>query len=228
MSNSKILCCPANRVDWNKEGGICCCNLPCDVTNNQILVGWYVDEVSERVIVPDQMALLPGWILLIPCVWLNFLFFAPICHAKAFIFYYQGENMNVDLRTKYACFETVEYTRAVSEVGLEYGKTFFGSETAALVIYAKNGAIEKGKVVTLSNPNDKVLLQSLTQTVNSRLHTNNASALPPAFVPYVPAPVAVPLQPFETISVASMNPQTVHPYPYQDSKAPSAPMGNYY
>ena len=91
MSGSCCFC-PINRIDWNKRGGIICCNLPCGgQSNTSSLAGWYVDERRNyQVIVPDQTALLPGWLLLLPFLWLNFMIFVPICNASAFVFFEQN------------------------------------------------------------------------------------------------------------------------------------------
>ncbi len=175
------LTCPWDKVDWNREGGLICCNLPCgDDAAKQNITNWYVDEDhGNQIIVPDNTAILPGWIFILPCFWIHACLMAPICHASAFIFYEREGKLAVEHRTKFTCFEVKKFHRnSVSEVNIETGKSYWGKKTVCLNIHSSYGVTDKGKVTVLSSDNDFIVIERLIELLNSRSDSGQGGLSP--------------------------------------------------
>lgn len=175
MSESpRILCCPYEKIDWNHSGGLCCCNIPCSSSSSKHnLTHWYVDEDNPRhpIIVPDETILLPGWLIALPCFWINVCIMIPLMKSSAFIFTETSTGVvSLDYKIKYACFEVHSIHRnMIREVKIESGKTFFGSKTASLTLISSEGNVDKGKVTTLNNPNDMTIINQLIELIQTKM-----------------------------------------------------------
>ena len=174
---SSCCCCPAERVDWSRKGGILCCNTPCGTEGAVAnLISWYINEETNQIIVPDKTALLPAWLALIPPIWINLLFFMPICHASAFIFYDLNGSLAMEHRTKYSCWEVTDYQRtSISQVSHELGRTFFGRTKVTLNIYSATGGVDQVRDLQLRSSNDTLVIERLIETINNRINALNGT-----------------------------------------------------
>ncbi len=175
------LMCPWDKVDWNREGGLICCNVPCgNDAAKQNITHWYVDEDNgNRIIVPNNTAILSCWMVILPWLWIYACLMPAFCHASAFIFYVREGKLAVEHRTKFTCFEVKKFHRnSISEVNIETGKSYWGKTTVCLNIHSSYGVTDKGKVTVLPLENDILVIERLIELLKSQSNSGRGGLVP--------------------------------------------------
>ena len=179
--------CPTDRVNWDKPGGLCQCNLPfCGDKDLFPFYNWYVDDTKETdvIIIPDKALYLPSWLLAMPPFWSHVCIMAPVMEANIFKVYEKNGNLTLDYLCKNSCSESIKYSRKklvsasldVEEAGI------FTSRKLRISLLCDNGmAPDKGQWLIMNSQLDESVLQRCVDLINSKIACLNGRNVNAAF-----------------------------------------------
>ena len=168
--------CPTDRVNWDKPGGLCQCNLPCGMKDH-FPYNWYVDDTKETdvIIIPDKTIFLyPSWLLAMPPVWLHVCIMAPLAplmEANIFKVYEKNGNLTLDYLCKNSCSESIKYSRKkLVSASLDVVEEAFTSRKLRISLLCDNGmAPDKGQWLIMNSRLDESVLQRCVDLINSKI-----------------------------------------------------------
>lgn len=136
--------CPTESVDWNRKGGLINFNLPCNPAKSIIpLSGWYIDQETETIFIPEMSMIIPSFICLLPIFWIHMCMFMIIGFNAQAIFLYHDENnqFRLEFRVKSVWNESINfYRKNITHAEIETeSATMWKSEKIRLALYNSNG-----------------------------------------------------------------------------------------
>ena len=180
--------CPTNRVNWDKPGGLCQWNWPCDETRDLIpFFYWYVNDTkgTDVIIIPDKANINPSWMFPMPCLWL-FCLNMPFVEANIFKIYEKNGNLALDYLRKTIFSESIRYScnKIISaSLDLEEATILTWCRRSRISLLCDNGmAPYKGQWLLMCsqwNTTDESVLQRCVDVINSKiayLNGRNANA----------------------------------------------------
>ena len=180
--------CPSETINWNKPGGLCNWNLPCNSTKKTIfpVYAWNVDQETNVIFIPDKSILLPSFLLCLPVFWIHFCLMGPMLKSDAFFLYeYQGQ-FRLDAKCKHVCSEELKYYRNnITHAEIESKTTMFLEYHRVSFFNSSSTQPDKtewfratGEIVNIS--------LNLIQTINRRAEEIQARNMAPSYALAVP------------------------------------------
>ena len=144
MNSSGSCCfCPVSQVDLKKEGGLINFNLPwcapaADLMQSPIS-GWFEDDLTHDIYVPNVNATFPNFINCMPCFWFATCIFICVSFITFYKISEQDNKLKIQSINKSCCFESVEFTRDLEKINIDEQKTFFGGEEIRAMFVSTTG-----------------------------------------------------------------------------------------
>ena len=194
--------CPTDVVNWDKPGGLCEWNWPCDSKTTFPIYNWYVDDTKETdvIIIPDKDDLIPFFIVALPCFWIIVCMFVPLVEANILKIYEKNGNLKLDYLCKNACSESIKYSRKkIISASLDEEKAgIFTSRKLRISFLCDNGmAPDKGQWLIMNSLFEESVLKRCVDLINSKIAGLNERNDNSAFISNsVPQPQQQPVYDF--------------------------------